>query len=150
MYLMALGVLLLSTEATAQVPASCPSSLATIDIIEHDFSVSFCELCGVGTARLVVENPYRRSDDVDFSDIVVVDNLAISGLTYVPGSTRFDATNVAPPPLVEPVVSGPNGSILTWNLSDAFVMDASPSGSPATQPSLAIEFDVRRHAAVGE
>src|SRR5690606_38699618 len=48
-------------EAFAQaVPPSCPSSLATADLIEHDFSVSFCELCGTGTVRMVIENPYRQ------------------------------------------------------------------------------------------
>ncbi len=150
-YLMALGTLLLSAEASAQaVPPNCPSSLATIEIIEHDFTVSFCELCTVGTVRLVVENPYRQQDDADFSDIVITENLMISGLTYLPGTTRFSTINVAPPPLVEPVVSGPNGSVLTWTLSDQYVMDAPPNGGPGNQPTLAVEFDVRRHAAVGE
>jgi hypothetical protein len=65
--LMALVTVLWSTEVVAQaVPPNCPSSLPTADIINHDFTVSFCELCGVGTVRLVIENPYRRSDDADF------------------------------------------------------------------------------------
>ena len=98
---------------------------------------------------LIIENPYRNQDDVDFSDIVVTENLIISGLTYLPGTTRFVATNIAPPPLVEPVVSGANGSVLTWTLSDQYVMDA-PNGGFGNQPALAIEFDVRRHATVTE
>ncbi len=148
--LLAFGFLFCSAQASAQgVPANCPSDLATADIIEHDFSVSFCELCGVGTVRLVVENPYRSSDDADFSDIVVTEDLMISGLTYLPGTTRFDTDNIAPPPLVEPVVSGPNGSVLTWTLSDQWIMDA-PSGSSGNTPRLTIEFDVRRHMNVGE
>lgn len=148
--LAALASLLWSTESVAQgVPASCPSNLATADIITHDFSVSFCELCATGTVRLVVENPYRNADDVDFTNIVITEDLRISGLTYLPGTTRFDATNIAAPPLVEPVVSGANGSLLTWTLSDQYVMDG-PNGGFGNQPSLAIEFDVRRNASLSE
>ena len=149
--IIASGLLLSGEQAFAQgVPASCPSNLATANIINHDFSVSFCELCGTGTVRLEIENPYRRQDDVDFSDIVVSENLANSGLTYVSGTTRFATTNVAPPPIVQPAVSGPNGSVLTWTLSSQFVMDGSPNGGAGNRRTLAIEFDVRRHANVGE
>ena len=145
----AFALLFWSGFASAQVPPNCPADLPTANIIEHDFSVSFCELCDVGTVRMVIENPYRQQDDADFSDLVVTEDLQISGLTYLPGTTRFTATNIAPPPLVEPVVSGPNGSVLTWTLSDQWVMDA-PNGNFGNTPSLAIEFDVRRHANVGE
>ena len=147
---MAFGCLLLAGELSYAAPPSCPASLDTADIIDHDMSVSFCELCEVGTVRLVVDNPFRQSDDVDFSDIVVRQDLIASGLTYVPGTTAFSGSNITLPPVVEPVVNGPNGSVLTWTLNPAFVMDASPSGSPATRPVLEITFNVRRHAAVGE
>ena len=146
---LAAGLLLLANPAAAQVPATCPSNLATADLIQHDFAVSFCELCEVGTVRMVIENPYRASDDVDFADIVVTEDLQISGLTYLPGTTRFTATNMAPPPLVEPIVSGTNGSVLTWTLADTFTMDG-PPGSFGNTPRLTIDFDVRRAAAVGE
>jgi hypothetical protein len=149
-YLTALLALLWSAESSAQaIPANCPANLATADIINHDFSVSFCELCDVGTVRMEIENPYRNQDDVDFSDIVVTENLNISGLTYLPGTTRFFGNNIAAPPLVEPVVSGANGSILTWTLSNQYVIDA-PNGNFGNTPRVTIEFDVRRHAAVGE
>jgi hypothetical protein len=106
-FLVALSTVLWSAAATAQgVPANCPKDLAMADIIDHDFSVSFCELCGVGTVSLIVESPYRQQDDVDFSNIVITEDLRSSGLTYVPNSTRFTTTNVAPPPVVEPAVSG--------------------------------------------
>ena len=154
-YLMALGAALLSTEAAAQaIPANCPANLATADLIDHDFSVSFCELCDIGTVRLVIENPYETADDVDFSDIVVTEDLQISGLTYVSGTTRFTASNMVPPPpplpLVEPVVTGPTGSVLTWTLSSLFTMDAPRVSGPGSRPTLAIEFDVRRNVAAGE
>ena len=106
--------LLFAEQASAQaVPATCPAALGTADIIEHDFSVSFCELCELGTVRIVVENPFRRQDDVDFSDIVIREDLMSSGLTYVPGSTAFSGSNISVPPVVAPSVSGPNGSMLS-------------------------------------
>jgi len=149
---MALSAVLWSAEAGAQaIPPSCPNNLGTANIIEHDFSVSFCELCAVGTVRLDIENPYRRQDDADFSDIVITENLAASGLTYVPGTTRFTANNVAPPPVVQPVISGPNGSVLTWTLSNQFELQARPNGGGGGSiRSLTVEFDVRRAPAVGE
>ena len=61
-----LVALLWSGAAMGQaVPGNCPANLATADIINHDFDASYCELCGVGTVRLEIENPYRRVDDVD-------------------------------------------------------------------------------------
>ena len=99
--------LLWSTQAAAQaIPPNCPSNLGTANVIDHDFSVSFCELCSTGTVTLEIENPYRDADDADFSDLVITEDLQISGLTYVPGTTRFSTDNVPTPPVVEPVVSG--------------------------------------------
>jgi len=141
--------LLWSTGASAQaIPPGCPANLSTVDIIDHDFSVSFCELCEIGTVRLEIENPYRNNDDADFSDIVVTEDLLASGLTYVPGSTRFFASNIAAPPVVQPAVSGANGSVLTWTLSDQFVLTTRPNGGGVRR--LAIEFDVRRHSNLDE
>jgi hypothetical protein len=147
-----LAGMLFSLPASAQaIPPSCPSGLATTDLIDHDFSVSFCELCEIGTVRIEIENPFRNNDDADFSDIVVTENLLASGLTYVPGTTSFDTDNVPTPPVVEPVVSGTNGSVLTWTLSDQFVMDtrSNGAGSGAIR-RLRVEFNVRRHPSVGE
>ena len=131
------------------MPPSCPSSLSTADIIDHNFSVSFCELCGVGTVRLDIENPYRDDDDVDFSDLVVTENLLASGLTYVAGTTRFSTSNVPTPPVVEPVVSGADGQTLTWTIDSGFVLDGRTGGGGSTR-RLRIEFDVERHANVGD
>ncbi|MDX2413274.1 MAG: hypothetical protein QNK34_15065, partial [Woeseiaceae bacterium] len=142
-------LLLGSVVAHAQA-ASCPANLTTADFIDHDFSVSFCELCEIGTVRLEIENPYRNNDDADFSDIVVTENLLASGLTYVPGSTRFSANNIAPPPVVQPAVSGENGSVLTWTLSDQFVLTTRPNNGGGGIRRLYVEFDVQRHNNVGE
>ncbi|MDH4056039.1 MAG: hypothetical protein OEV58_11735, partial [Gammaproteobacteria bacterium] len=138
-----------SAAAQAQ-NASCPANLGTANIIEHNFTVSFCELCETGTVRVEIENPYGNNQDADFSDIVVTDNLLASGLTYVPNSTRFFATNVAAPPVVQPVVSGANGSVLTWTLSDQFVLPTRPNNGGGNTRALAIEFDVRRSPSVGD
>jgi hypothetical protein len=137
--------MLWSVPASAQaVPPTCPSGLATADLIDHDFSVSFCELCEIGTVRIEIENPFRNSDDADFSDIVVTENLLASGLTYVPNSTQFSGSGVTAPPVVEPVVSGPDGSIVTWTLSNTFVLPTRANGAGGNATGLAIEFNVRR------
>ncbi|MHC4991530.1 MAG: hypothetical protein ACYTGC_11170, partial [Planctomycetota bacterium] len=143
--LLALCALLLPAErAWAQVvPDGCPPALGTADIISHDFSVSFCELCAVGTVRIVIENPLRIWNPVDFAEIVVSENLMASGLTYVEDSTRFAGINIAPPPDVEPTVSGLDDSILTWTLPSGFVMPTRPGGA-GNRATLIVEFDVER------
>ena len=97
----------------------------------------------MGTVRIVVENPFRRQDDVDFSGLVVTEDLESSGLTYVPGSTRFFGSSIAVPPVVEPTVGPPNGSVLTWDLAaSGLVLQGRRGGSgPET---LIIEFQVAR------
>ena len=64
------SLVLPAARATAQaVPATCPRELGRADLIDHDFSVSSCELCGIGTVRIAVENPFERSrEDIHFSD----------------------------------------------------------------------------------
>jgi len=136
--------------ASAQaVPGTCPAALASADIVAHDFSVSFCELCSVGTVRIVVENPFAPQDDVDFSAIVVQENLRDSGLTYVPGSTDFSGTNVFVPADVEPVVSGTDDEVLTWTLPPAFSLDGRPGG-PGNRERLIIDFEVERLPSLGD
>ncbi len=147
--LVALALFAASENAAAQVPPNCPADLPTANIINHDFSVSFCELCGTGTVRIEIENPYRNADDADFTDIVIREDLAASGLTYVPGTTTFSASNQATPPAVEPVVSGAAGSNLTWTLSNAFELETAPNGIGNSR-TLTVQFQVRRHASVGE
>ena len=148
----ALATVFLGADANAQaIPANCPNNLGTANIIDHDFSVSFCELCEIGTVRLEIENPYRDVDDADFSDIVVTQDMLATGLTYVPNSTSFSTNNVPTPPVVQPAVSGANGSVLTWTLPSQFVLDTRPNGAGSGQARrLFIEFDVRRHSNVGE
>jgi len=91
--LLALAAVIWSAEAAA----TCPKSLAPAEIIDHDFKVSFCELCDIGTVTLIIENPYQKNDDVDLSDLVITEDLQNSGFAYVPNSTRFSTKNVATP-----------------------------------------------------
>ncbi len=144
------ALLMFSADDARAQAASCPANLATADVIDHDFSVSFCELCEEGTVRIEIENPFGSNDDADFSDIVIIEDLLASGLTYVPGTTQFTAVGVVPPPPVEPIVSGANGSILNWTLSNSFVLPTPPNNGNGNQRSLTLEFQVRRHSNVGE
>ncbi|MDP6981018.1 MAG: OmpA family protein [Myxococcota bacterium] len=127
------------------VPPGCPSSLGTADLIDHDFTVSFCELCSIGTVNIVIKNPTSVPDEVDLSEIIVREDLGSSGLTYVAGSTTFTGTNVTAPAVVEPTVAAPNGSRLTWTLPAGFTLEADAPG-PGNRESLAIEFNVERHS----
>ena len=145
-----LAVLLLPAEpVSAQVPAGCPAALRTADIVGHDLRVSFCELCDVGDVRIVIENPFGRADDIDFTDLVVTEDLMASGLTYVPGSTSFSGSNIVVPANEEPSVGGPNGSVLTWDLTGDLTMDAR-RGRRRNRAVLVIDFQVRRHATLSE
>jgi hypothetical protein len=91
--LLALAALLLGAErAWAQpVPDGCPAELGTADVIRHDFSISFCELCDVGTVRIVIENPFRGPNALDFSNIGFV----MPGRRGVGGWTNAQAQSAA-------------------------------------------------------
>jgi len=145
--LLALACASLPAARAAAQPASC--QLGGADLIDHDFGQSYCELCGPGRVRIVVENPFDANDDLDFSQIVVREDLDESGLTYVPGSTVFIGDNVAPPPVVEPVVSGGTDEILTWTLPPAFELEGRNGGS-GNKERLIIEFGVERDDSVSE
>ncbi|MGI9645217.1 MAG: hypothetical protein ACR2O6_07910, partial [Ilumatobacteraceae bacterium] len=128
---------------------ACPAGLGAADLIDHDLGFSFCELCDEGTVRIVIENPFEAVEVTEFSELVITEDLRISGLTYVPFSTSFAGSNIVPPAPVEPVVSGANGSVLTWTLPPTFVM-LGHDGVPGNEAVLILEFEVRRHPAVGE
>ena len=139
--LLALAALFLPAEGTwAQgVPDGCPAALGTADIIRHDLSVSFCELCDVGSVRIEIQNPFQPWNRVDFSEIVVTEDLMDSGLTYVEGSTDFSGSNITVPADAEPTPSGPGVSVMTWTLPSDFIMEARP-GCSSNRATLIIEF----------
>jgi uncharacterized repeat protein (TIGR01451 family) len=140
--------------ANAQtVPPGCPSELGAPNaVISHSSSASFCELCATGHVRIQIANPFDRETDVNFTDIVIRENLISSGLTYVPNTTSFSGNNIAVPANFEPSVSGSNGSILTWDfsaLSPALDIN-NASRRFDTGGQLFLDFDVQREASFTE
>ncbi len=146
----AIALLCLSgASAQAQpVPATCPAQLGTETLVRHDMSVSFCELCDVGQATIVVENPLSTfPGDVDFSDITVVENLRNTGLTYA-GNPQFSFNNAIPTGAFAPTVSGTDDEILTWDLPAGFTLPEVPGFG--TSSSITIQFDVERQSSFTE
>ncbi len=127
--------------------AVCSPALSSNSFIQHDLAASYCELCGVGPVRVRVTNPRGNGDDL--SNIVVVEDLRNSGLTYVPGSTTFVGINVAAPAAFNPVVSGPNGSILTWTFPPGFTLDGQPGGA-SNKEAIEIRYQVRRYTTLNQ
>ncbi|MBY0402153.1 hypothetical protein K2X89_17800, partial [Myxococcota bacterium] len=132
------------------VPGTCPAALGTADLIDHDFTVSFCELCTTGTVRIAINNPFDANDDVDLSDLVIAENLLASGLTYVPNSTVFSGANITVPPNVQPTVSGANGQVLTWDLSGTGLVLPGLNGGAGNKARLFLQFAVDRSNALGD
>jgi hypothetical protein len=136
--------------AAQAVPGTCPAALGTADLIDHDFTVSFCELCTTGTVRIAIDNPFDANDDVDLGDVVVSEDLLASGLTYVPNSTTFSGANITVPPNVQPTVSGANSQILTWDLAGTGLVLPGRNGGAGNKARLFLEFDVERTNALGD
>ncbi|HXJ17733.1 MAG TPA: hypothetical protein VNM68_11135, partial [Candidatus Polarisedimenticolia bacterium] len=132
-FLAAVGALVLAEN----VLAACPTLNPTIT---HQLSISYCELCGIG--QVTVRFSYPGNNNPDLTNLAITENLGASGLTYIPGTTTFAVNNGAAPASVDPVVSGLNGSVLTWNLG-GYVLPASPGGGGGTQ-FLDVTFQVRR------
>lgn len=148
---LSLAVLGLAQSARAQaVPGTCDPQLGTADLIDHDLSVSFCELCTTGTVRIAIDNPFDAGDDLDFSELVVVEDLQASGLTYVPNSTTFSGANITVPGVVQPTVSGANGRILTFDLTATSLTLPGRNGGAGNKARFFIEFDVERAASVDD
>ncbi|GMR17910.1 MAG: hypothetical protein BMS9Abin33_0305 [Gammaproteobacteria bacterium] len=82
--------------------ATCADDPATLNVISHDLTVSFCELCGTGQIRIVVSNPSEEN----MTNIVVSENIGAWGLEYVPGSSTLNGVGIA-----DPLIAG---SVLTW------------------------------------
>jgi large repetitive protein len=118
--------------------ADCPTLNPTIT---HQLNVSFCELCGVG--QVTVRFSYPGNGNPDLTNLVIAEDLGASGLTYIPGTTTFAVNNGVAPASVDPAVSGPNGSVLTWNLG-GYVLPAATGGGPGNTQFLDVRFQVRR------
>jgi uncharacterized repeat protein (TIGR01451 family)/fimbrial isopeptide formation D2 family protein len=132
-------------QALGAMPGSCTPD-AGVAFIEHDLSISWCELCGEGEVHLSISNPLG----VDLTNLTVREDLRVSGLTYVPGSTRFVGTYVITPGAFEPTVSGTNNSVLTWSFG-GFELPGPKKPSQSNRHSrLDITFKVRRDAGLSD
>ncbi|HEX7045565.1 MAG TPA: hypothetical protein VF203_13245, partial [Burkholderiales bacterium] len=122
--------------------AACPLNTS----ITHRLPVSYCELCGTGTVTIRFNYP-SNNNSPDLTNLVITEDLGSSGLTYVPGTTSFSVASGPAPAPVAPTVSGPNGSVLMWNLGSYVLQNGSGPGNPQW---LDVTFQVRRAAALDE
>ncbi len=114
-----------------------------IDLQLEHRDTSYCELCRTGTVELEVRNEGAS----DLYDLFITEELAGSGLEYVPG-TGFVTFEGGAPIALEPVVSGTQ---LIWDTSNlgALISSLRP-GEPqlfsdlnGTPSELVLSFDLR-------
>lgn len=118
--------------------------------INH-LSSSYCELCGNGEITLAVIN----QDTVEVSNIIVVEDLQATGLTYVPGSTTVSIDGGAFRPIADVAPSAGNegfgvtaGTTITWDFTrlaaePEFNGNNSLSPTSGTNPnSVRLRFEV--------
>jgi len=111
----AFAALLLLLAAAGASAAPCDIKNNAPPFIRHDLTDSYCELCSFGYITIIISNPYER---VDMTDMTVVEDLGSSGLTFDPTAPNPMTYQVNSGPLLvgsAPIISGANGSILTWN-----------------------------------
>ena len=147
--------LLNTASATDRTGGSSDSDFDTVPFntqnslqLSHDMSVSFCELCGEGEVRLLVEN----TGGLSLVNIDVTEDLMASGLTYVPGSTTYLADGIFAGAGGDPVVSGGAGQLLTWTsaqIADLARLDSPFIVLPSFPVSVEIIFRVQRNTAAG-
>lgn len=122
---------------------------ANLDLT-HDTNNSTCVLCGEGEIRLIATN----SGGVLLTNVSIEEDLAASGLTIVPGSVSYyvDGSLTGAGAPFDPVVSGANDEVLTWdgtiipeldNLYSAF------NTAPNTPQTIEIRFRVERNSVGG-
>ncbi len=101
--------------------APCDIKPGTPDIVRHDLSASYCELCSYGYITIVVSNPYEGAD---MTNMMVVENLGASGLTYTDVSGLSSVTysvNGGPQQAGgRPAVAG---NELTWTSAEIAPLD---------------------------
>jgi len=142
----AVSVFALWLPAAAVLAAPCDIKNNADPFVDHDLSVSYCELCGYGYVTVIVTNPYSGAT---MTNIRVVENLGSSGLTYAataPTPVRYSINGGPLQPGAAPSVSGTNGSVLTFNLT-GISLDSSP-GAGNDGDTIAITFAVARATAL--
>jgi len=144
------------------VAAPCDIKPAPPAFIRHDLtaspatSVSYCELCGYGYVTIIVSNPYTGSvpDVTSMINMTVVENLGTSGLTYeptAPNPIRYSVNGGALVAGGAPVISGVNGSVLTWNSTQIPPLNLlAPLPGINSFSTIAITVAVKRAAALSQ
>jgi len=129
-----------SASANASVTFDTTNTLE----LTHNLNInnSYCEFCGTGQITLLVNN----IGELALDNVVVQEDLRVSGLTYVPGSTTFDIDGAGAVAGPDPVVSGANNQILTWNIGR---MDSLLVAGPAQPQNIEIIFQVTSNNADG-
>ncbi|WP_054030668.1 DUF11 domain-containing protein [Desulfatitalea tepidiphila] len=147
-YVATAALCLLAIVLTAPSAWSAPCDLkpGTPAIIRHDLGTSYCELCGYGYVTVIISNGY---EEVDMTQMTLVENLASSGLTFAPAAptpVRYQVNGGPWMVGIAPAVSGPNNSILTWTSAEIPAL-ASLAYAPGIHDinSLTVTFAVAHH-----
>jgi uncharacterized repeat protein (TIGR01451 family)/fimbrial isopeptide formation D2 family protein len=131
--------------------APCDVKNSPPPFLRHDLtaspttSVSYCELCGYGYVTIILSNPYIGAD---MTNMTVVENLRTSGLTYEPTAPtpmRYSVNGGALQVGGAPVISGANGSVLTWTSAQISPLNLlAPVPGINNFSTIAITFAVKR------
>ncbi len=141
--------LLLAVETASAAPCDLKNNPPAF--VRHDLTSSYCELCGYGYITIVVSNPYEGAD---MTNMTVVENLNSSGLTFDPAAPMPVTYRIDGGPLLVgsgPVISGANGSILTWTstqIPDIGRLEYEPGNN--TIGTIAVTFSVSRSGALSQ
>ncbi len=123
--------------------ATTDFNLANSLQLNHNLTSSFCELCGVGSIRLTVQN----AGGISLININLVEDLLASGLTYVAGSTQISIDGAAPIAAGNPIVSGASNQILNWTptqIPQLAQLDSPFATTPPNPISIEFIFQVQR------
>lgn len=160
LFKLVVAALVLFFPVAYSLAAPCDLKSSPPAFIRHDLtgtpSVSYCELCGYGYVTIVVSNTYTGTvpDVTDMINMTVVEDLRTSGLTFEPGAPnpiRYSINGGALQVGGAPVISGANGSVLTW--TSAQIPDLAllvPLPGINSFSTLAITFAVKRDAGLSQ
>ena len=151
-----LGLLFCPSDINA---APCDLKSNPPPFIDHDLSLSFCELCSYGYVTIVVANPYRYTNDpfdptapdipgANMSNLTIEENLGVSGLRYDPAAPDPITYRINNGPsqngMQPPVISG-GGATLTFSSEQVPALALVESRrNPMQFNTVSITFAVRR------
>ncbi|WP_051690058.1 SdrD B-like domain-containing protein [Pelobacter seleniigenes] len=150
--------LLLTTLGTGESLGAPCDTKSGYPFVAHDLSVSYCELCGYGYVTVVINNPYRYTQispspqipDLPgalMSNLVLQENLGISGLSYEPNAPNpvtYRVNNGVTLAGSAPTISG-SGAILTFSAAEIPALASLAANPSANQVNrITIRFAVSR------